>query len=158
MDFFNKLGDTLTNKGQDVTKKAMEIAEITKLNAQIAGYENHMKQIYTQLGERYFKNNCDNPDTIYEDLLTLLREDFRQIARCQDQIIKAKNQKVCKGCGKAMDASALYCPSCGTKNDIPEEGEVIDTDTTCPECGKEVDKADNFCPACGARLHPEEEE
>lgn len=157
MDFFNKLGDTLSNKGQDVTKKAKEIAEITRLNAQIASCQNHMKQVYVQLGETYFNNNRDNRDTIYEDMMAMLRADADQIEACQKEIVSAKQKKICVGCGEAIANDAQYCPHCGAKNEIIETGEVVDDVTKCPVCGAEVDIDDTYCASCGAEIHKEAE-
>jgi hypothetical protein len=39
MDFFNKVGSTISSKSKDVTKKAKELAEIAKLTGQIAEKE-----------------------------------------------------------------------------------------------------------------------
>ena len=35
MDFFNKVGSSISNKSKNVAKKAKELAEISSLNSQI---------------------------------------------------------------------------------------------------------------------------
>lgn len=46
MDFFNKVGSTISSKSKDVTKKAKELAEIAKLTGQIAEKEESVKGAY----------------------------------------------------------------------------------------------------------------
>ncbi len=44
MDFFDKLGATITTKSKDVVQKTKDIAEIVKLNGQIANEEGRCAQ------------------------------------------------------------------------------------------------------------------
>ena len=45
MDFFDKLGATITTKSKDVVQKTKDIAEIVKLNGQIANEEDAVRAV-----------------------------------------------------------------------------------------------------------------
>ena len=48
MDFFEKLGDTITTKGKEVTGKAKDLAEIANLKGQIGTCEDVIKKNYIE--------------------------------------------------------------------------------------------------------------
>lgn len=50
MDFFEKLGDTITTKGKEVTGKAKDLAEIANLKGQIGTCEDVIKKNYIEIG------------------------------------------------------------------------------------------------------------
>lgn len=55
MDFFEKVGETITSKGKDVADKAKDMAEIANLRSQIAACEDVIKKNYMEIGKRYFE-------------------------------------------------------------------------------------------------------
>ena len=57
MDFFNKVGETITNKGKDVTKKVKDIAEIGNLNGQISVQEEMIQNLYFEMGKTFYEDN-----------------------------------------------------------------------------------------------------
>ena len=67
MDFFNKVGSTISSKSKDVTKKAKELAEISKLTGQIAMKEESIKGTYIELGKYVYENQKDGaPEEVAE--------------------------------------------------------------------------------------------
>lgn len=55
MDLFEKIGDTITTKGQEAVDKAKEIAEIANLRSQIATCEEVIKKNYLEIGRLYYE-------------------------------------------------------------------------------------------------------
>ena len=55
MDLFEKIGDTITTKGQEAVDKAKEIAEIANLRSQIATCEEVIKKNYLEIGKLYYE-------------------------------------------------------------------------------------------------------
>jgi hypothetical protein len=47
----------------------------------------------------------------------------------------------CPGCGRTVDRSFTFCPSCSAP-----------LQATCPQCGLGVDRAWAHCPKCGTKL------
>lgn len=65
MDFFNKVEETITNKGQAVVDKAKEMAEIASLKSQIATCEDVIKKNYAQIGKLYFEKYGEEPEEAF---------------------------------------------------------------------------------------------
>lgn len=65
MDFFNKVEETITTKGQIVVDKAKEMAEIASLKSQIGTCEEVIKKNYAEIGRIYYENFGDNPEELF---------------------------------------------------------------------------------------------
>ena len=85
MDFFNKVGSTISSKSKDVTKKSKELAEIAKLTGQIAEKEESVKGAYIELGKYVY-------DTQKEDAPEEVAEKFAVIDATVDEIDHLKNE------------------------------------------------------------------
>ncbi len=55
MEFFEKVGETITAKGKDVADKAKDFAEIASLRSQISTCEEVMKKNYLEIGKLYYE-------------------------------------------------------------------------------------------------------
>ena len=75
----NKLGETISVKGKEVTDKAKDLVEIANLKSQIKTNEDVMKRSYTEIGRLYYELHGMEPDTDYE-------EQCRAIANAQNMI------------------------------------------------------------------------
>lgn len=67
MDFFDKLGDTITTKGREVTDKARDIAEVANLKGQIHTCEDVIRKRYMEIGKIYYERRGSTPEEEYED-------------------------------------------------------------------------------------------
>ncbi len=67
MDFFDKLGDTITTKGKEVSEKAKELAEITSLKRQISTCEDVIRKNYIEIGRLYYEKHGQEPEAEYEE-------------------------------------------------------------------------------------------
>ncbi len=65
MDFFDKLGDTIVEKGSRIADKAKETAEIVGLKSQITTCEEVIKKNYTEIGRLYYEKYHDEPDELF---------------------------------------------------------------------------------------------
>lgn len=59
MDFFEKVGETITSKGRDVADKAKDMAEVASLRSQIGTCEEVMKKNYLEIGRQYYEKYKD---------------------------------------------------------------------------------------------------
>jgi hypothetical protein len=66
MDFINKMGETITAKGQVVVDKAKEVAEVVSLKSQIGTCEEVIRKNYAEIGKIYYENFGDNPEELFE--------------------------------------------------------------------------------------------
>jgi hypothetical protein len=56
-------------------------------------------------------------------------------------ILRSPLPAFCPSCGKTVDPSFTFCPSCSAS-----------LQATCPQCGLAVDRAWAHCPKCGTKL------
>lgn len=90
MDFIEKLGDTITEKGMEVAGKARETAEILKLKNQIATCREVVKKNYRELGRLYYEKCGAHPDPDMETYCTAIRNALSGIEELQGKIEELK--------------------------------------------------------------------
>lgn len=62
MDFFEKLGDTISSKGKEVADKARDTAEILSLKSQISTCEEVIKKNYLEIGRLFYEQYGEAPE------------------------------------------------------------------------------------------------
>lgn len=67
MDILDKIGETITAKGREVTDKAKDIAEVTNLKGQIHTCEDIIRKRYIEIGKIYYEKHGSMPEEEYED-------------------------------------------------------------------------------------------
>lgn len=65
MDFFEKVGETLTSVGKEATDKAKELAELAGLKSQIHTCDEVIKKNYMEIGKIYYENFGENPEELF---------------------------------------------------------------------------------------------
>lgn len=144
MDFLNKVGNTISSKSKDVTKKAKEIAEVSKMTGQIAMKEESIKGTYIELGKYVYENQKDDAPEEVAEKFAVIDAAVEEIEKLKKEIRKIKGMQQCPDCGKEVSYSAAFCSYCGAKLPEPEPEEVVDagevTEVT-PEPAKEATEA-----------------
>lgn len=90
MDFFEKLGDTITIKGKEAADKAKELAEIASLKSQIATCEEVMKKNYMEIGRKYMELYGDIPEEPFEKQCRAIRNAKNGAEALQEKIQEIK--------------------------------------------------------------------
>ncbi len=126
MDFFNKVGNTISSKGKDVTKKAKEIAEIAKLTGQIAEKEESIKGTYIELGKYVYENQKEDAPEEVAEKFAVIDATVEEIERLKREVRKLKGRQECPDCGKEVSYTAAFCSYCGAKLPEPEPEEVVE--------------------------------
>lgn len=67
MDFFDKIGETISIKSREVTDKAKDMAEIANLKGQIHTCEELLKKRYIEIGKIYYDKHGSTPEEEYLD-------------------------------------------------------------------------------------------
>ena len=81
MDFFEKLGDTITTKGKEVTGKAKDLAEIANLKGQIGTCE---------VGRLYYENHGQEPDEDFDEFCRAISNAKAGIEDLEEKIKQVK--------------------------------------------------------------------
>jgi len=173
MDFFSKVGETITSKSKDVAKKAKEFTEVSSLRGQISTQEELMNKTFLEIGKTYYETQKDSTDIepVTADKFREIDLIYAEINRLKHEIDEIKGIFKCPECGGEVPEPSTFCPICGTampvkettpeetaqKESEAEESEAVETifqevKTQCPGCGKEVDKDAVFCAGCGTKL------
>lgn len=151
MSIMNKIGGTITTKSQDLTKKAKDMAELTRLNGLVNDATQRLEHAYASLGKQMFSFNPDCPSAEYEETYMLINSTLAEIDNYRNDIMKIKNVRVCPDCGAQVPANAQFCNGCGRKLESLT-AETPQRQLFCPECGGKLDEGSVFCPNCGHKL------
>ncbi len=73
MDFFEKVGETITAKGKEVADKAKDIAEIASLKNQISVCDEVIKKNYMEIGKQYYEEHVQCANSAYEQQCEAIR-------------------------------------------------------------------------------------
>lgn len=77
MNFFDKLEKTVTETGQGISRKAKELAEITRLKNMLHTCEEVMDQNYREIGKAYYEAHKEEEDGEYAKQLRAIRDAAR---------------------------------------------------------------------------------
>ncbi|MBQ7841563.1 MAG: hypothetical protein IJ390_13915 [Lachnospiraceae bacterium] len=151
MDFFSKMGETLSTKGKAATQKAKDIAELTKLSTQVGQLEGKIKSWYQVIGEKVYQSEKDQEHAGLEVEFNMITDAFAEIGRIKKQIAELKGVQVCPGCKAEVPADALFCPKCGAKQEkealVKEAEAEAAEECSCAEdcCCEEAPAEDCGC-------------
>ncbi len=90
MEFFDKLGETITTKGKEVTDKAKDLAEIANLKSQINTCEDVIRKNYMEIGKLYYEKHDSDPEEDYEEQVRAISNAQNGIEKLQDKIKEIK--------------------------------------------------------------------
>lgn len=121
MDFFQKIGNTLSNTGKDIAKKTKDMSDISRLNHEITKQQELIDKTYSKIGKFYFENysNLDYPEL--KELCDSIKEANKKIDEFKSEITQIKGIINCPKCNAEVSATAAFCGSCGCK--LKEESE-----------------------------------
>lgn len=133
MDFFSKLGDTLSATGKDVSRKAKDLTGLTKLNMDVRSKEEYVLRQYTEIGKQYYDQHKEDAEPQFAEM-TLIKEALEEIEALKKEIAELKGLKKCQSCGAALNMEDAFCNKCGAKYEEPEQevytGEVVSVNKT----------------------------
>ncbi|GFI22548.1 hypothetical protein IMSAGC011_01324 [Lachnospiraceae bacterium] len=133
MEFFNKVGSSISNKSKDVARKAKEIAEVSNLNNQINAQEDIINKICLEIGKTVYNKRDLFPDTELEEKYTTASNAYAEIARLKSKIIFVKGAKQCPGCGIEVPLTSSFCPDCGAAVPAPEPEPTVENIVIPPD-------------------------
>lgn len=154
MSFFDDLGKTLTDKSQEVAKKAKDVTEVTRLNSQISSEQKKIEACYTDIGRMYYQKMNGNPEPEYAELAAQISQSMANIEAWRSEITRIRKIKKCVNCGAEISADAQFCNMCGAKNEVVQEAEAPGSaggTIFCKGCGQQLPADAMFCPNCGTK-------
>ncbi len=88
--FVNKLSETISQKGKEVSDKAKELAEVTNLKSQIRTCEDVIKKNYAEIGKLYYEQRGQEPDDIYEECCRAITNAKTAVEELEEKINNIK--------------------------------------------------------------------
>lgn len=144
MDFFNKIGKTISNGVSGTASKTKELTEVQKLNSTINQQKNEIESKYAEMGKLYFEKFGENGQIGELNALSAeIRKILEEIEANKDKINEIKGLKKCESCGEPIDNGSVFCPICGAKQSV-----VV---PRCVKCGSVLEEGAKFCAKCGTR-------
>ena len=141
---------------QSAISKSKEVAEVTKLNLEISGFNQDLKEIYTKAGQYVLENGIGTGDETLGDLAAQMMAIKNSIAVDEDKIRAIKNINICPKCGASVSRSSRFCDQCGAEMIVDEaqgeaEAEGASAGSVCKNCGAPIEEGALFCGSCGAK-------
>lgn len=128
MDFFQKIGNTLSNTGKDIAEKTKKMSDTSKLNHEITKQQEAIDKTYSQIGKLYFEkySNLDCPEL--KELCNSITEANSKIESYKKEITQIKGLINCPKCKNQVSTSATFCGNCGYN--LKEETNTTENTTT----------------------------
>jgi polyhydroxyalkanoate synthesis regulator phasin len=86
MEFFEKIGDTITTKGKEAADKAKEMAEVANLKSQISTCEEVIKKNYMEIGRLFMEQYKDAENAPFEKQRTAILNAQAGVEELQQKI------------------------------------------------------------------------
>lgn len=126
MDFLDNLGKKLTNAGQSAVQKTKEVADITKLSAEVSTEERKLSDCYSAIGKLYVSLHHDDYEEEFEKYFKFVKEYEAKIEECKQQIKEIKGIMTCEKCGADIPAGSMFCGKCGAPVAEQKEEDAAD--------------------------------
>ena len=99
------------------TKKAGDMAALTKLNLQIFDLNTDIDGLYKDLGRIVYLAHVGDESFVadLDDKFAQIDEKLAKIAELREAIADTKTTVVCPGCGKECSKGDEFCSKCGHK-------------------------------------------
>ena len=156
MAFFDKVGATLSNFGNDVSSKTKAMMEVSNLSGQLKNCEDSLKAYYEEIGRAYYEKYKNDPNAEFADKMSHVKEAEEAIDHLESAIRHAKGTRMCQNCKAEVASDTVFCPVCGTKVDPNASCNVpvdVSVGEKCPTCGASVKIGAAFCTSCGTKMN-----
>jgi NADH pyrophosphatase NudC (nudix superfamily) len=160
MAFLDKL-NTFT---KNVSDKANDVIELTKLNSKINSEKAEIESLFKQIGSHYYERHAagEAVDPGVSELIAAIDAHNVTIRETEAQIKALKEEPaaaapavaapvvgvVCPSCGKQNVSGTKFCSECGSKLEVPAQPQQ----KVCPSCGAAVAEGVKFCSGCGTKM------
>lgn len=107
--------DDLKKAANSALEKGKEAVEVTKLNAQISGEKDKIKDLYVKIGEQVYANSKNGIDSGFGEFTAQISEIEAKIEEIKAKVLEIKDAGKCPQCGTEVAKDVAFCPKCGNK-------------------------------------------
>lgn len=156
----NRAKQGTINIGTNVKQKTNTFTEKVSLNSKMDAAKREIKQIYTDIGEKFYLQNAQNEiPNGYEIYFNKIEECNKKIDEAKKAIMELEGLRKCPNCGAEIKKENAFCTSCGAKLEEEKKPETSNADMIiCKTCAKEIPASSLFCPNCGTKVEKQQEQ
>ena len=115
---FDNIVDKAKVTFEDVYKKAETVVSVQKQKIDVYSLEAKLSKSYEILGKLCYdaiKNDEPFDAESVKPVTDDISEKLQLIEDAKEEILKAKNKKLCTKCGAQIDKNGVFCSKCGAK-------------------------------------------
>ena len=115
---FDNIVDKAKETFEGVYKKAEKAVSVQKQKIDVYSLETKLSRSYEILGKLCYdaiRNDEPFDAESVKPVTDDIAEKIQMIESANEDILKAKNKKVCEKCGAQIDKNAVFCSACGKK-------------------------------------------
>lgn len=147
MAFMDDLNRKISRFSASALEKTKEASDSIKINSAIREEEDRQKEMFRQIGEKFFETYRSYAVGEFAQLCRQVQESMEKAEEYRGQLMKLKGVKTCGTCGREVAANAAFCSHCGAP--MREKEPVNSVQNLCANCGRPLEKGTQFCTWCG---------
>ena len=147
MALFDKMKDSISRAGQEVSQKAKTTTESIRIGNQIKANDRMIEKLTYQVGVQCVSIHLNDFNSEYADLFAEILRLKQENQRYQTELQHITAQNTCPQCGFGNNMAAKFCISCGAPLLSAPAGVK-----PCPKCGFMNTEDASFCVECGAPI------
>ena len=155
MNFFNRATNAMETVSKNVSKAAKDNIEIVKCSAAVDTCESKIREIYTEIGKRYYKEEGIEREA-FQDLFEMVASNEKQIEELKERLQVLKGSEICPSCGAEVQKGTNFCKWCGARVE-PVKMQPV-SGKTCSVCHAPLTGEEAFCGSCGSKVETAETE
>lgn len=126
-------------------------SKIAEFVAKISDVEGVIKDIFYELGEKYFDLHSDDAESDLVNLVNDIKGRKELINDYRSKINELKGIVVCDKCGAEIKNTSTFCMECGNKIK-KATASVPSGQQACSNCNSLIDAGAKFCTVCGYKV------
>lgn len=120
MEIVENVVETVYTAKEEVTQKAKEVIELSKLSREVRKNEFLLSKKFRELGKKIYETHKDD-DLLEEAQVKEIQKLEENLEKARKEYLKKKGAKACPKCHKQVSCDAKYCSHCGAEISIFED-------------------------------------
>ena len=146
MDFFENLGNKVSEAGSSLSRRARNYSDQSRIESDMSMAQAELDRTYNNLKGREVP---EEEAKALAERVDLIGRDLQEMHRQYNLI---RGLVSCSKCGADVPIGTAYCPACGSP--IPQAQpapQAAPQGAVCISCGQPLSPGAQFCPRCGTK-------